>query len=105
MLKDDKYLSLECINCNITKKEKILNISNYSSEWMSNEIYKSCNLNHEEQKLSIVYCQNCKLNLCQRCYEIHNKKHKFKFLQEFNIPYLERIFQPSKYRDIFLKIK
>lgn len=85
MLKDDEYLSLECINCNITKKEKILNISNYSSEWMSNEIYKSCNLNHEEKKLSIVYCQNCKLNLCQRCYEIHNKKHKFKFLQEFNI--------------------
>lgn len=70
-LENNEYLLLECIYCEKTKREKILNLVNYPSEWISNEIF--CELNHKEKNLSTIYCKTCNLFLCQNCYEIHNK--------------------------------
>ena len=37
ILKDNEYIILTCPNCNIIKNENLENISNYSSEWITNE--------------------------------------------------------------------
>ena len=87
LLKDKETLYIECINCGIQKHEKIDKISNYSSEWISNEIYKSCVLNHEQKIPPLAFCKICNLNLCEICLKVHNKNHEFTFLDDFNISF------------------
>ena len=87
LLKDNEYLLIECINCNIKKKEKVSNICNYSSEWMTNEIISFCESEHQEKIISSCFCKTCNLFLCQRCSEIHNKNniHEYIILENFKI--------------------
>ena len=87
LLTDNGSLLIECINCSIKKVEKITEIANYSSKWISNEVYSSCVLNHEEKITPLVFCKMCNLNLCEQCYKSHNKHHEFKFLNDFNISF------------------
>ena len=87
LLTDNGSLLIECISCGIKKVEKITEIANYSSEWLSNKVYSSCVLNHEEEIRPKAFCKKCNLNLCEQCYKSHNKYHEFKFLNDFNISF------------------
>ena len=73
IIKDNEYILIECSYCNIKKEEKISNISNYSCEWMRNEVIRFCELNHKEKKLSVTYCKTCNLFLCEECFQLHNQ--------------------------------
>ena len=55
LLKDNENLLIECINCNIKKEEKVSNICNYSSEWMTNVIISFCELPHDEKIVSSFF--------------------------------------------------
>ena len=87
LLKNNNSLIIECNNCGIKQVEKIRNISNYSTEWISNEVYKSCVLNHEEKRTPLFFCKICNLNLCEECSKLHNKNHELENLKDFNISF------------------
>ena len=87
LLKNNNSLIIECNNCGIKQVEKIRNISNYSTEWISNEVYKSCVLNHEEKRTPLFFCKLCNLNLCEECSKLHNKNHELENLKDFNISF------------------
>ena len=42
------------------------------------KFYK-CNIHNKNY---IIYCNNCNKNLCEKCEEVHNKKHKKIFYKE-----------------------
>ena len=75
ILKDNKNIIITCQNCNITKDEKLENISNYSSEWITNEIINFCDYdsNHKEKTISLKFCKECNKFLCENCLKIHKK--------------------------------
>jgi hypothetical protein len=85
LLKDNERILIECNHCNIKQEEKISNISNYSSEWLSNEINKPCNLKHENKIPSNSFCKTCNLYICENCYEHHDKSHEIMFINAFKI--------------------
>ena len=85
LLKDNERILIECNHCNIKQEEKISNISNYSSEWLSNEIKKPCNLKHENKVPSNSFCKTCNLYICENCYEHHDKSHEIMFINAFKI--------------------
>ena len=86
-LKDNEHLLIECINCNTQKEEKVSNICDYLSEWMTNEIVSFCELEHKEKIASLFFCKTCNLFLCQKCGEIHNQNnsHEYILLDDFKI--------------------
>ena len=77
ILKDNTYIIVTCQNCNITKDETLDNISNYSSEWITNEIIAFCNSKHKEKVSSIAFCRECNIFLCANCSIIHDKNMKY----------------------------
>lgn len=81
LLKDNENLLIECINCNTKKEEKVSNICNYLSEWMTNKIISFCELEHKEKIISSYLCKTCNLFLCQKCYEIHNEDNSHEYIQ------------------------
>ena len=87
LLKDNENLLIECINCNLKKEEKVSNICNYLSEWMTNEIISFCELEHKEKKVSSFLCKTCNIFLCQKCSEEHNQNnvHENILLDDFKI--------------------
>ena len=87
LLKDNENLLIECINCNIKKEEKVSNICNYSSEWMTNVIISFCELPHDEKIVSSFFCKTCNLFLCQECSKFHNQNnnHENITLDDFKI--------------------
>ena len=74
VLKDNENILLSCSKCNIQENEKIKNIVNYTSKWVSNTI-KYCQEEHEEKKPSRMYCKIHNLFLCQDCFEQHQLLH------------------------------
>ena len=48
---DNKNIDIYCNKCNIYENEKIENICNYSSEWITNYIEISCNKKHKHKNL------------------------------------------------------
>ena len=75
-LSDDENLFIFCNNCKISSKEKIENVVNYSSKWISNENIKLCSKKHEKKKYSVFFCKTCKLYLCNKCLYQHQYKKK-----------------------------
>ena len=87
ILSDNENLFIFCNNCKISNKEKIENVVNYSSKWISNKIIKFCSTKHEKQILSVIFCKTCKLFLCYECLNQHkkNQNHEFIELNKLNI--------------------
>ena len=75
-LKDKQSIIITCKNCNITKDENLENISNYSSEWITNEPIYYCDLEHKEKVISFIFCKECDRFLCKNCLISHNKNLK-----------------------------
>ena len=72
-LKDDETILITCSKCKIKNEiEKIENIVNYSSKFVSNAI-QFCNL-HKEKIPSNIYCKTHNLFLCQDCFDNHQKE-------------------------------
>lgn len=87
-LSDEKNLFIYCKKCGKKANEKIENIVNYNSEWISKEIIKFCNTKHEEKIFSVIFCKNCNLFLCEECLNQHkqnNKNHEFIGLNKLKI--------------------
>ena len=80
--KDNETILLSCEKCNIHANEKIENIVNYLSKWVSN-IIKYCQGEHEERRPSSIYCKIHNLFLCQDCFENHEQKHDFILNQDY----------------------
>ena len=76
ILKNKENIFIFCSKCNISENEKIQNIVNYSSEWITNEIIKYCNMKHEDKIFSIIYCRTCNLFLCEECFNQHKNKNE-----------------------------
>ena len=81
-IKDNETILLSRDKCNIHVNEKIENIVNYKSKWVSNAI-KFCQGEHEERKPSTIYCKIHNLFLCKVCFENHEQKHDFILNQEY----------------------
>ena len=87
-LSDDKNLFIYCEECGKKANEKIENIVNYNSEWITNEIIKFCNTKHEDKILSVIFCKTCNLFLCEECLNQHkenNESHEFIELNKLKI--------------------
>ena len=67
ILSDNENLFIFFNNCKISNTEKIKNVVNYSSKWISNEIIKFCTTKHKKKILSNIFCKTCKLFLCNEC--------------------------------------
>ena len=89
-LKDYDNIIFECNYCNIRSQEKIKNISNYSSEWISNRINIKCDKEHKENIFATVFCKSCNLYLCNECSKndkcIHNE---FNILSDYRIEFCD----------------
>jgi len=72
-LKDNENVLISCSKCNINVDEKIENIVNYSSKYISNTI-KFCSSKHEEITPSNIYCKTHNLFLCQNCFNNHKNE-------------------------------
>jgi hypothetical protein len=72
-LKDNENVLISCWKCNITVNERIENIVNYSSKYVSNAI-KFCSSKHEEITPSNIYCKTHNLFLCQNCFNNHKNE-------------------------------
>ena len=83
-LKDYQNLIINCENCGKKTNEKIENVVNYNSKWISNEIIKFCSIKHEKKILSIIFCKTCNLFLCEDCLNEHKKNDSNHNLIELN---------------------
>ena len=72
-LKDNENILISCSKCNINVSEKIENIVNYSSKFVSNAI-KFCMSKHDEIIPSNIYCKTHNLFLCQDCFNNHKNE-------------------------------
>ena len=72
-LKDNEDIIISCSKCNINVNERIENIVNYSSKYVSNAI-KFCSSKHEEIIPSNIYCKTHNLFLCQDCFNNHKNE-------------------------------
>ena len=72
-LKDNETIIISCSKCNINVSERIENIVNYSSKYVSNAI-KFCDSKHEEITPSNIYCKTHNLFLCQDCFNNHKNE-------------------------------
>ena len=72
-LKDNEIVLISCLKCNINENERIENIVNCSSKYVSNAI-KFCDSNHEEKTPSNIYCKTHNLFLCQDCFNNHKNE-------------------------------
>ena len=106
---DNKNIDIYCNKCNIYENEKIENICNYSSEWITNYIEISCNKKHKHKNLktnkknlyyiidllysffffkskiehvpSCKYCKTCNLFFCQECLDNHQKTNSHEYIE------------------------
>ena len=88
ILSDNENLFIFCNNCKISNTEKIKNVVNYSSKWISNNIIKFCTTKHKKKILSNIFCKTCKLFLCNECldqHKINNENHEFIELNKLKI--------------------
>ena len=69
-LKGYEEINISCSNCKLNSNEKIKNIVNYSSNWVTNAI-KYCSFKHEKKIPSIIFCKNHNLFLCNECLKFH----------------------------------
>ena len=74
LLEDNDNVLISCSKCNINNNEKIENIVNYSSKWVTNAI-KYCDLVHAKKIPSNIYCKTHNLFLCQDCLKAHKEKY------------------------------
>jgi len=72
-LKDYESILISCSKCNINTIERIENIVNYSSKYVSNAI-KFCDSKHEEITPSNIYCKTHNLFFCQECFNKHKNE-------------------------------
>ena len=75
ILKDNKYIIINCPNCNIIENENLDNLTNYTSKWITNEINNYCNFNHDEKIISSLYCRECNKFFCINCRKNHSNKY------------------------------
>ena len=73
LLKNNKNIKISCSKCNYNKNEKIENIVNYSSKYVTNAI-NFCNLPHKEKIPANIYCKIHDLFICHYCLELHKEK-------------------------------
>ena len=89
-LKDYDIIIIECNYCNIKSQEKIKNISNYSSEWISNRINIKCDKEHKENIFATVFCKSCNLYLCNECSKNHKNIHnEFNILSDYRVEFCD----------------
>ena len=72
--KNNESVILKCSICNFIYNEKIKNIVNYSSKYVSNAI-KYCSSKHEKKIPSNIYCKIHNLFLCNECLKFHQDKY------------------------------
>ena len=72
LLKHNEIISMSCFKCNINMNERIENIVNYSSKWVTKDI-KFCDLEHKEKIPANTYCKNHNLFLCKDCLKLHKE--------------------------------
>ena len=97
ILKDDTYIIISCPNCNIIKNENIENISNYSSEWITNELNHFCDSNHYPKLPSSSFCRTCNYFFCKECLKNHNKKHNILYIKDLKINFCNSHDKPYSY--------
>lgn len=87
ILSDNENIIISCNICGIYENERIENIVNYSSKWVTNEIMAiPCSTKHsgndsifleKKKKKDIIksckYCRTCNLFLCEECLKEHEK--------------------------------
>ena len=79
---NDKYLyndNFYLCSCNKYICPLFISNHNYHNKIKYNERFYKCNIHIKNY---IIYCNNCKKNLCEKCEEEHNKKHKKIFYKE-----------------------
>ena len=87
-LLNKEYVILECNNCNKSKKEKIKDISNYSSEWVSNEGFNDIKTKKYYTKTELYYsyfCENCKFEFSEKNLNIHKAHNIVHYDEVFNL--------------------
>ena len=77
-LKSNEYILISCSKCKINVYERIENIVNYSSKYVSNAV-KFCNSKHNEIIPSKIYCKTHNLFLCQDCFNNHKDQKEYKY--------------------------
>ena len=58
ILSDNENLFIFCNNCKISNTEKIKNVVNYSSKWISNNIIKFCTTKHKKKYYQIFFAKH-----------------------------------------------
>ncbi len=69
-LKNKEKIVIECNICKTSKEEKIIDIVNYSSEWITNE--KTISNISQDLDNCLYYCQNC----CKQFFGKYTNDHK-----------------------------
>ena len=72
-LKDNEIVSITCSQCNNNVNERIENLVNCSSKYISNA-KKFCNSKHEEITPSYIFCKTHDLFLCKNCFNNHKNE-------------------------------
>ena len=82
-IKDNETILIFCDKCNIQFNEKIENVVNYSSKFVSNVI-KYCQGEHAEIRPSSIYCKIHNIFLCKDCFLNHQELHNIISNQKYN---------------------
>ena len=90
LLNDREKMTISCNKCGIYEEEKIINIVNYSSKWVTNSFVniQPCSQDHSPEDKDSIYvdkkekikspipsskfCKTCNLFLCDDCFKKHN---------------------------------
>ena len=124
ILNDNENIIISCNKCNLYENEKIENICNYSSEWITNHFEIYCSKKHKQKNNiqntknivdlvrsfifdkakiehipSCKFCKTCNLYLCEECYTTHKKKksHEFYELNNMKLNYCYKHDQNFEY--------
>lgn len=115
ILNDNENIYISCNKCSLYENEKIENLCNYSSDWITNKIIIPCSRKHtyndfksnpkglkyllnylasfflEKGKEGYIkipsskFCRTCNLFLCEQCLNNHQKKKSHEFIELYNL--------------------
>ena len=115
ILNDNENIYISCNKCSLYENEKIENLCNYSSDWVTNYIIIPCSRKHilddfksnpkglkyiltllgsffsvkrKEGYIQIPsskYCRTCNLFLCEECLKNHQKKKSHELIDLYNL--------------------
>ena len=115
ILNDNENIIISCTKCSFSENEKIENICNYSSDWITNYIQIPCYRKHKYNDFasnpqflryildminsfiskkekedyikvpSCKYCRTCNIYLCEDCLKNHQKKKSHELIELYNL--------------------